>query len=251
MLSSCSGKAYLTKMTPNIFESVNGSSTMHALVELLHNCYNSTDASGNFVRVLLLDYSKALNLINHQMVLQKRRPSLTARQQRVRIGGSSSPAVWRCPSRYPLGCNLFVVHMNNLEFECQCSKYVDDANIIHISSDPTSTTLPNDADTAYVCPSQNDMIIYAIKAKELRIDFIKSRVTFSQLFIANSPIAVVSQSKILGVIIRDDLKWNQHGEYITKTVQRSLWGEILIHKIRSRALCDFIAIYHDKGVFNA
>ena len=153
MLSSCSREAYLTRMTPNTFESVKGSSTVHALVELLHNCYNSTDASGNFVRVLLLNYSKALNLINHQMVLQKRRPSLTARQQRVRIGGSRvhlAPAVWRCPSRYPLGCHLFVVHINNLEFECQCSKYVDDANSINISSDPASTTLPNDADTAYI-----------------------------------------------------------------------------------------------------
>ena len=55
------------KIDPKQFGSVKGSSTVHALVELLHtcNCYNSTDASRSFVRILLLDYSKAFDLINH------------------------------------------------------------------------------------------------------------------------------------------------------------------------------------------
>ena len=186
--------------------------------------------SRNFVRILLLDYSKAFDLINHQIVLQKLTDMgtpalllrwiaafLTARQQQVRIGGSQSSWLQLCggaPQCTLLGVILFVVHINDLEFECQYSKYVDDTNIMHISSDPASATLQNDADTAHTWSSQNDMIINATKTKELRIDFSKSRGPFTQLYIGNSPIEVVSDSKILGVIISDDLKWNQHVEYI-------------------------------------
>ena len=72
-------------------------------------------------------------------------------------------------------------------------KYVDDTNIMHISSDPASATLQNDADTAHTWSSQNDMIINATKTKELRIDFSKSRGPFTQLYIGNFPIEVVSE----------------------------------------------------------
>ena len=56
---------------PKRFGPVKGSPTVHALMELLRNCYNSAAASRNFVRILLLDYSKAFDLINHQIILQK------------------------------------------------------------------------------------------------------------------------------------------------------------------------------------
>ena len=101
------------------------------------------------------------------------------------------------------------------EFECQYSKYVDDTNIKHISSDSASATKQNDADTARIWSSQNDMILNATKSKELRVDFSKSRGAFTQLYMGHSPIEVVSQSKVLGVTISDDLKWNQHVDYIT------------------------------------
>ena len=79
---------------------------------------------------------------------------------------------------------------------------------MHISRDPASATLQNDADKAHSWSSQNDMIINATKTKELRIDFSKSRGPISKLYIGNSPIESVSQSKILGVNISDNLKWN-------------------------------------------
>ena len=123
---------------------------------------------------------------------------LTAQQQQVRIGGSQLSWLQLCggaPQGIHLVVNLFVVHINDLEFKWQYSKYIDDTNIIHISSDPASVTLQNGADTAHIWSKQYDMIINAAKTKELRIDFTQSGGSFSQLNINNSPIEVVSLSK--------------------------------------------------------
>ena len=92
---------------------------------------------------------------------------------------------------------------------------------MHISSETSSATLQNDADTDHTWSSQIDMTINVTKIKALRIDFSKSRGPFTQLYIGSS-IEIVSQSKILGVIISDDLKWNQHVEYITGNASQRL-----------------------------
>ena len=59
------------RVDPNQYGSIKTSSTTHALVDLLHQCYTSTDASKQFARILLLDFSKAFDLINHDILPQK------------------------------------------------------------------------------------------------------------------------------------------------------------------------------------
>ena len=47
------------------------SSTAHALTSMIHNWAQATDATGAAVRIVLFDYKKAFDLIDHQILLQK------------------------------------------------------------------------------------------------------------------------------------------------------------------------------------
>ena len=53
------------RIDDNQFGGVGGTSTTDALVEMTHKWYEATDLLNNYVRVVLLDFSKAFDLINH------------------------------------------------------------------------------------------------------------------------------------------------------------------------------------------
>ena len=47
------------------------SSTTDALVEMTHKWYEAIDVLNNYVRVVLLVFSKAFDLINHHILVDK------------------------------------------------------------------------------------------------------------------------------------------------------------------------------------
>ena len=63
-------KAIRDKINPHQF-GIKGTSTTHAVVDVLHNVIQSSlDEPGHDVRTLLLDYSKAFDSVNHHIVLR-------------------------------------------------------------------------------------------------------------------------------------------------------------------------------------
>ena len=55
---------------PKQFESLPGLSTAHGLLSLVHHLYKTTDQRDQCVRVLLLDFSRAFDRINHKILLR-------------------------------------------------------------------------------------------------------------------------------------------------------------------------------------
>ena len=55
----------------NQFGGMGGASTTDALVEMIHRWSEATDKLDHYVRVALLDFSKAFDLINHNILLAK------------------------------------------------------------------------------------------------------------------------------------------------------------------------------------
>ncbi len=92
------------------FEGLSGTGTTDALAEMVHTWYEATDKSDTFVRVLLVDYSKAFDHINHEILIAKlcgmglpahlvrwMAAFLIDRQQCVKIGDTVSNTVYRLP----------------------------------------------------------------------------------------------------------------------------------------------------------
>jgi hypothetical protein len=63
--------AILKLVDPNQYGTVPISSTTQALISIVHNVAKATDGNGALVRLVLLDYRKTFDLIDHQLLMVK------------------------------------------------------------------------------------------------------------------------------------------------------------------------------------
>ena len=86
-----------------------------------------------------------------------------------------------------------------------------------------SSTIQNDVDDLINQSEANKFQMNERKCKELQIEFSKLINQFEPIKIHNTPLEVVKSTKILGLTLSDDLKWNEHVLQIVKKARKRLY----------------------------
>ncbi len=105
-------------------------------------------------------------------------------------------------------------------------KYVDDFTITEIIPKYSHSNMQHELDHISNWCDLNYMKLNPKKCKELRVNFqrnLPSLPELSQLTINGTMIETVTNHKLLGLQIQDDLKWNAHVENITKKAAKRLY----------------------------
>ena len=182
--------AIVSHADPKQFGGLSGTSTTDALVEMTHKWYESIDSLNVYVCVVLLDFSKAFDLINHNILLNKLRTYgitdhikllrwlaefLLDRTQQMKIENEYSeiarPNVGGGVQGTICGPKCFIVFINDPMTPVPLYKYVDDSTLFEICEMKCVSLMQQLMDIAARWTSNNDMKINPEKSKEMIICF--------------------------------------------------------------------------------
>ena len=248
----------LKAMDPNQFGFVPNSCTTFALISMLHRWLENTDGTGSRVRVALLDYRKAFDLVDHNILIAKLfslgvKPTvvnwiadfLRGRSQRLKLNSDCFSNSEIVPAGIPQGTKigpwLFLAMINDLAIPGNSSdlwKFADDTTVSEIIPKTGSSRLQVQVDQINCWSNENNFQLNSLKCKELPIDFTRHRHIDDPITINDLAFEVVQSVKILGVTIREDLKWNDHVTEITHKASKRLY----LLRILKRAGVDVISL---------
>ena len=224
------------------FGSVAGRSTTLALVKLSHLLYEASDDNNNIIRILFIDFTRAFDVIDHNVVLRKLDENkcpvllrnwllsfLSDRVQFVKVGDCVSDCLEvhaGVPQGTRAGPNCFKLLIRDLCFKLPFIKYVDDVSVVSVSHD-----LHDDSMQLALCEllhwcTTNGMRLNTGKTKEMTFTFgrLVNVDDCVPLSAESSVIERVDEFKILGVIFSSDLAWTRHVKYIVAKASKRLFA---------------------------
>jgi hypothetical protein len=144
-------------------------STTLALIKLSDLFFKCSDSPHKFIRILFIDFSKAFDLLDHNILMHKFLANdlpLQERCQYVKVGNATSVCSYShagAPQGTRCGPDDFKLLINDLRFELPNVKYVDVTTVVSVSDDPTDSSLQSVLDELREWCSRNGMIINAKK----------------------------------------------------------------------------------------
>ncbi|HEY5140436.1 MAG TPA: reverse transcriptase domain-containing protein, partial [Methylococcales bacterium] len=195
--------------------------------------------SGNSVRTLFVDYSKAFDRVDHTLLLRKMKDLgiphcllrwvfsfLQDRFQRVKVNQFFSEWI-RLSAGMPQGTWIgplsFVILIDNLKLQCHVVKFVDDTTVSEIYNPVTTPSLlPAHALDLHHWSTDNFMLVNFSKTKEMLLGGINNNPP-DPLAIDGHTIDRVTSFKLLGLHIANDLRWDIHIDALCSKVNSKLY----------------------------
>ena len=209
---------------------------------LLHKLFEHMETTGNYARILFIDFSSAFNTIQRHVMVDKLQklevPAafvhwvfnfLSNRPQCVRVGDIKSPVIVSNTGA-PQGCVLspflYTLYTNDCRSVDPSTQYVrfsDDTAMLALLSDFASyqSYVSSVVRFSSWC-SNNFLHLNVSKTKEMCIDFRRNRTVNSPIGINGEPVEHVDSFKYLGVILDEKLSFTKHVTAVQKKYQQRL-----------------------------
>ena len=225
IISKYIAPAVLKVIDLNQYGAIPKSSTVRALISMIQQWSQVTDGSGAVVRVVLFDYRKVFDLVDHQILTKKihnlpipRKVAcwvvdfLMDRFQRVKVSNAHSQ--WKCvPSGVLQGTKLcpwlHLLMINDLHLEDVGTwKFVDDITASEVVPEGSTGHIRRAVSYVEKWSIENKLHLNPEKFKEL--DLKREKQQFDPIIVNNQPLQVVDYAKILSLAISNTLRWNHH-----------------------------------------
>ena len=204
-----------------------GRSTLDQLL-LVYNKVTSWYDASQTVDVILFDFLKAFDRVNHRLLIKKLRQLgvsgflldwihhfLTGRRMCVSVGGCSSS--WTdvesgVPQGSVLGPLLFLVFVNHLVagLDCKFMLFADDLKIYLANDGPSTCSLQRDID--WLARLSHDWGLVFNTGKTVCVRFHRGRALgpVNAYRLEGSPVNFVDSCRDLGVVVDSQLRFHQH-----------------------------------------
>jgi len=207
---------------------------MHALISMIHSPAKSAYGNGLTMRVVLFDFRKAFDLIDHHVLAQKLScydipgsiscwiiDFLTDPKQRIKLSRDCF-SEWEAvlagvQQGTKLGPWLFLIMINDLSVaDTTLGKYGDNTTLVESVSKNETSYMQLRPDELVRQSEADSFQFNESKCKELRISFSRSESPIDHVTINDKQMEVVSSAKLLRVVVSDNLRLNANVESICK-----------------------------------
>ena len=210
--------------------------------------------NGKMIGVVLVDFKKAFDLVDHKILLSKLKlygidnealmwfnTYLAHRQQQVSLNDNKSDfetVTFGVPQGSILGPLLFLLFINDLPLyinNVSADLYADDTTLYDVqnSIEMIEHNLQIGLNQLHIWCKYNGMVLNSAKTKVMLITTSQKRHRLPSINLnlnySEESLKVVSNDKILGVFVDDNLVWSDHVRHVCKKISSYIW---LLSKIK-------------------